>query len=156
MKLTSSMDDTVYKDIVIAQRKATYNKNIHMTQDIVKLLGFWASPFALRVKWALSLKGIEYEYIEEDLSNKSSMLLQYNPMYKKVPVLLHNGKPIIESLVIIEYIEDMWKNDPLLPEQPLERARSRVCAKFVDDKVNHISTYTYLLSIIYYSYIKYY
>lgn len=105
----------------------------------MKLLGFWGSPFTLRVKCALSIKEIEYEYVEEDLPNKSPMLLQYNPVYKKIPILVHNGKPIVESLVILEYIDETWKNHPLLPEDPFERARSRFWAKFVDDKVNFLS-----------------
>ncbi|KAL6322901.1 hypothetical protein AAG906_021035 [Vitis piasezkii] len=101
----------------------------------VKLFRTWSSRFALRIVWALKIKGVEYETIFEDLSDKSPSLLQYNPAHKKVPVLVHNGKPIAESYVILEYIDETWKETPLLPEDPYERAMARFWAKFGDDKV---------------------
>lgn len=103
--------------------------------DGVQLLGYWASPFALRVKWALKLKEIHYEYVEEHHPDKSPMLLQYNPVHKKIPVLVHKGKPLAESLVIIEYIDEVWKHNPLLPQDPYQRAKARFWAKFADEKV---------------------
>ncbi|XP_020258550.1 probable glutathione S-transferase [Asparagus officinalis] len=106
----------------------------------VKLLGQWVSTFSRRVELALRLKGVPYDYIEEDLSNKSSLLLESNPVYKKVPVLIHGGKTIVESLIIIEYIEDTWSTGySLLPKDPFERAKARFITRFIDDKELYVS-----------------
>ncbi|GMN61444.1 hypothetical protein TIFTF001_030523 [Ficus carica] len=106
----------------------------------VKLHGAWGSPFSCRVVWALKLKGIPYENIEEDIvnNNKSNLLLKYNPVYKKIPVLVHDGKPICESMIIVEYIDEKWPHNPLLPFHPHERALARFWVKFADEKVRTI------------------
>jgi len=91
-------------------------------QEEVTLLGVVGSPYAWRVKIALKLKEVRYKFLEENLANKSDLLLKYNPVYKKVPVFVHNEKPITESLVIVEYIDETWKNNPILPSDPYQRA----------------------------------
>ncbi|KAI3942767.1 hypothetical protein MKW92_014779 [Papaver armeniacum] len=102
----------------------------------VKLYGMWASPFAKRVEMALKMKGISYEYIEEDLMNKSEKLLSCNPVYKKIPVLVHHEKPVSESLIILEYIDETWNCPPLLlPENPFQRAKVRFWMNFIDQKM---------------------
>ncbi|RZC02876.1 putative glutathione S-transferase [Glycine soja] len=85
------------------------------SHEEVTLLGAIASAFACRVKIALKLKGVKYKYVEENLRNKSELLLKSNPVHKKIPVFIHNEKPIAESLVIVEYIDETWKNNPILP-----------------------------------------
>jgi glutathione S-transferase len=88
----------------------------------LKLLGTWASPYVSRVKLALHLKGLSYEYVveEDHFNNKSELLLSSNQVHKKVPVMIHNGKPICESLIIMEYLDEAFPDTaaPLLPADP--------------------------------------
>ncbi|KAL2492947.1 Glutathione S-transferase U10 [Abeliophyllum distichum] len=49
-----------------------------------------------------------------------------------VPVLVHHGKHIVESLVILEYIDEMWRYEPrILPDDPYERATVRFWAGYI-------------------------
>ncbi|XP_051222518.1 probable glutathione S-transferase GSTU6 [Lolium perenne] len=109
----------------------------------VTLMGHWGSPYVIRVRLALYLNGVPYTYVEEDLRSKSELLLRSNPVHQTVPVLLHNGRPICESQVILQYIDEVFVAGSgstssafsLLPADPHERAVARFWAAYVDDEI---------------------
>ncbi|ONK56267.1 uncharacterized protein A4U43_C10F5840 [Asparagus officinalis] len=115
----------------------------------VKLLGHWASIFVVRARIALNLKGVSYEFLEEEIGSKaelvkSELLLESNPVYKKIPVLIHGGKPICESLIIVQYIDEAWdrRGPSILPYDPHDRALARFWAVYVDEWI--VSFFTML------------
>ncbi|XP_004251829.1 glutathione S-transferase U25-like [Solanum lycopersicum] len=109
-----------------------------MTQEEeVVLLDYWASPFGTMARIALVEKGVNFIHKFEDLSNKSPLLLEMNPVHHKIPVLVHKGKSICESNIIIQYIDEIWKNNsPLLPYEPYQRAKARFLVDFINKKVH--------------------
>lgn len=108
------------------------------TENKVILHGSFASPYSKRIEIALKLKSIPYQLVQEDLHNKSQTLLRYNPVHKKIPILVHQGKPISESLCIIEYIDETWRNGPdLLPQDPYRRSKVRFWASYIQSHVSN-------------------
>ena len=108
-----------------------------MAKSDVKVLSSWPSPYSMRPRIALSIKSVNYEYIEERLwEGKSELLLQSNPVHKKIPVLIHGDKPISESLIIVQYIDETWFSGPsILPSDPYERAIAHFWAAYLNEKV---------------------
>ncbi|KAI9115359.1 hypothetical protein K1719_013678 [Acacia pycnantha] len=82
-----------------------------MASQEVVLLDSTCSRFSMRARIALAEKGIDFG---------------------------HNGKPVCESLIIVQYIHEVWKDqgNPLLPSDPYDRAQTRFWADFVDEKVS--------------------
>jgi glutathione S-transferase len=108
----------------------------------LQLLDFWVSPFGQRCRIALDEKGLPYEYLEQDLGNKSELLLRSNPVHKKIPVLLHGGRPVCESLIIVQYIDEAFPSagNQLLPADPYQRAQARFWADYIDKKLYDCGT----------------
>ncbi|KAG4947530.1 hypothetical protein AAZX31_15G235800 [Glycine max] len=108
--------------------------------DEVILLNFWLSLYGMRVWIALEEKGIKYENRQENISNKSQLLLQMNPVHKKIPVLFHNSRHICDSLIAVEYIDEVWNDQsPLLPSDPYQRSQARFWSNYVDTKIYEIA-----------------
>ncbi|KAJ7552120.1 hypothetical protein O6H91_06G042600 [Diphasiastrum complanatum] len=121
--------------------QVTAQKNL-VGEDRVQLLTSVTSPFANSIALALKLKGVQYEALEEQFPNKSQLLLDSNPVHKSIPVLIHNGKPVAQSLVLLEYIEDAWpalegenKRPAFLSTDPYARSLARFWADFINQKL---------------------
>jgi glutathione S-transferase len=93
------------------------------------------SVCSVKVRLALAEKGLAYEGEVLDLQRGD----QHRPDYAKlnhnevVPTLVHDGKTIIESTLIIEYLDEAFPAPPLMPADPYTRALARLFMKKVDD-----------------------
>ena len=101
----------------------------------MKLYDYFRSTACYRVRIALNIKGLPYDKIEVHLLNNggehnSPEYVQVNPQ-KLVPSLDVNGQILSQSLAIIEYLEEVYPEIPLLPKAPLDRAIVRSLALIV-------------------------
>jgi len=94
----------------------------------LKLHNYFRSSTSTRLRAALNLKGLDYEYLSYALlkdETKTPEFKQKNPA-GLVPVLeVGDGTPLVQSLAIIEYLDEMHPTPALLPPDPLGRARVR-------------------------------
>ncbi|MFL5938585.1 MAG: glutathione S-transferase family protein [Gaiellaceae bacterium] len=82
-------------------------------------------PYCARVRIALAEKGIAYEPVEIDLSNRPAWLYEKNPA-GRVPVLEEDTLILPESVVIMEYLEERYPEPALLPPDPAARGLERL------------------------------
>ncbi len=82
-------------------------------------------PFCARVRIVLAEKGVPYEAVAIDLSDRPAWLYEKNPL-GKVPVLEEDGRPLPESAVIDEVLNERYPEPPLWPADPGERAAARL------------------------------
>jgi glutathione S-transferase len=98
---------------------------------MIKLCGFRISNYHNKVRIALLEKGIAFDEDCEVRPSQDEAYLSKSPM-GKVPYLQVDGTLIRESGVILEYLEDTYPQKPLLPQDPLERARVRELVTFIE------------------------
>src|SRR5689334_17052980 len=91
---------------------------------MLKLCGFQLSNYHNKVRLALLERGIQFEEDAEVKPSQDDAYLAKSPM-GKVPYAEIDGKRLCESQVIVEYLEDRFPQKPLLPKDPLERAKVR-------------------------------
>lgn len=127
----------------------------HQKEEPLKLYSGWFCPFVQRVWSVLEEKKIPYQYIEgsslalslalavqvnltEPVNpyNKPDSLMKLNPR-GLVPTLQYDNKPIFESNVVLEFLEDAYPDhEPhILPKDPYDRARTRIWSDFMTSRI---------------------
>jgi glutathione S-transferase len=92
---------------------------------VITLYSAERCPYAARARIVLAEKGVEVEVVEIDLDNRPEWLYGKN-VTGRVPVLEEDGRPLPESAVIMEFLEDRYPEPPLLPPDPADRALVRL------------------------------
>ena len=103
----------------------------------MKLYNFWRSLAAFRVRIALKLKSQDFDVISTDLLKGEQFDLNFiglNPQGMVPALVLDDGEILTQSMAILEYLNEVYPTPPLLPEDPLARARVRnICMITVAD-----------------------
>jgi glutathione S-transferase len=105
---------------------------------MLELYHHGSSVCAAKVRLALGEKRLDWTGHYLDILKGD----QFDPGYMKlnpkavVPTLVHDGKVVVESTVICEYLDEVFPDTPLKPRDPLDRAAMRMWTKAVDEEVH--------------------
>ena len=107
----------------------------------MKLYNYFRSSASFRVRIALQLKGLPFEYITVHLAKGQHKLPEYSAIAADnlVPNLVIDGEHLSQSMAIIEYLDEMHPEPPLLPKAPLDRARVRALAQSIACEIHPIN-----------------
>ncbi len=100
---------------------------------MIKLYSYFRSSAAYRVRIALNLKSLPYEYLPVHLVKGEQRDERYRALNPQalVPMLVDDSETITQSMAIIEYLDDKFPDPPLLPPTPEARARVRAIAQTI-------------------------
>ncbi len=90
----------------------------------LKIYSSKSCPWAHRSRLMLCEKGIDFELIEVDLSNKPDWFVSVSP-YTKVPTVVHGDDTVWESAIVNEYIDEVFPEPAMVPSEPGRRALAR-------------------------------
>jgi maleylacetoacetate isomerase len=108
----------------------------------MKLYSFFRSSASYRVRIALALKGLKYETVSiplRDQSHRAESYRKVNPQMRVPALALDDGDILIQSLAIIEYLDEVHREPPLLPADPLGRARVRAVAQIISCDIHPLN-----------------
>jgi len=100
-------------------------------RSVMTLFSEATCPYSHQTRIVLAEKGITVEIVNIDLDNKPEDLIDLNP-YQTVPTLVDRELVLYESKVIMEYLDERFPHPPLMPVDPVSRARTRLAMHRID------------------------
>ena len=100
----------------------------------MKFYGYFRSSSSYRCRIAFNLKGLDYDFVSVHLkqgAQKSSSFAAINPQRLLPALVTDDGSELIQSLAILEWLEETHPDPAILPRDPLERARVRAFAQVI-------------------------
>ena len=96
----------------------------------MKLYSYWRSTTSVRVRAALNLKGVAYDYLPVDLvaGEQRGDYAAINPSKGVPSLILDDGRVLTQSMAILNYLEEVYPTPALLPADPVHRAHVRATA----------------------------
>jgi len=113
------------------------------------LYNFFRSSASRRVRIALAMKGIDYEYKATHLVKGEQLSDEYKKLNPQslIPTLLIDGQKLTQSLSILEYLEETRPDPPLLPKDPLKRSQARTVALIISADIQPIQNLRVLKAV---------
>lgn len=108
----------------------------------VVLHNYFRSSTSYRARIALALKGVDYDYVAHHLrhgEHRAPAFLSVNPQGLVPALVWTDGTVITQSLAICEFLEEMLPDPPLLPPDPVGRARVRALAQMIACEVHPVN-----------------
>jgi maleylacetoacetate isomerase/maleylpyruvate isomerase len=107
----------------------------------MKLYNYFRSSASFRVRIALHLKGLSYDYLPVHLARGDHKLAAYAEVSadRLVPALEKDGHILSQSLAIMEYLDETHPEPPLLPADALGRARVRALAQSIACEIHPLN-----------------
>jgi len=100
----------------------------------IEIYGTANCTFVYRTRLIMTEKGIDFEFIIVDTKNKADWFLEISP-YGKVPVIKHGDHVLYESAIINEYLDEVFTDKPLMPADPVLRARDRIWVDYCNTRI---------------------
>ncbi|MFA7094888.1 MAG: stringent starvation protein SspA [Gammaproteobacteria bacterium] len=94
-------------------------------RSVMTLFSGATCPYSHRVRIVLAEKGISVEILDIDPDNKPEDLIDLNP-YQTTPTFLDRELVLYESRIIMEYLDERFPHPPLMPVDPVARAKARL------------------------------